>query len=458
MLYTLAMQRHLPRPNKYKKIFYKHCQFLLANNFYTLIMAEGSCMYKDKRFKLGEQWDENDTEIKRRCHCKMTNGIMHVACNPENCQPITERYLYPTSQCNTPTVVVPKDPIMCPYVVCNNSKVEGKLQIKVIFLKKFLFNFHSIAMIGGELENVDIVAINATSARIRFTIPNLYVGLLGHAEVHYTTDMNIARNQWNIQKFARPKRMFDIPNIEYHLGNLKPDTTYFLQIEVIIEALKSGPSSEIIKLYQPPLPVTISTTTTTTTSTLPPIIMLDMHLSGKAIDSTSVKVTWRSFTAQERKFIDGIRIRYKKADSDSEEWSLSPVLHRDTKQYMLNNLDSGLSYAVDLIFNTLDGIATNIVSTKPVVVDLPSPPKDEFQFNAHIYPDDVAITDGQIDIEVRDLPRPINKYIHLTKLCYQNMQNSQLMFDYINIDESGKLSFSNLLSNTRFDRLMCNSI
>src|SRR5699024_10942993 len=82
----------------------------------------------------------------------------------------------------------------------------------------------------------------------------------------------------------------------------------------------------------------------------------------------------------------------------------------------------------------------------------PPPPKDEFQFDVHIYPDDVAINDGQIDIEIRNLPRPMGKFFNVAKLCYQNMQSSQLMFDYINIDESAKFSFSNLLSNTRLAR------
>lgn len=402
------------------------CACNLCLTTVVVFKPAGHCMYQEKRFKLGEHWDENETGIKRRCHCKMTNGIMHVACNPGNCQPITERYLESTIDCRTPTVVVPKDPIMCPYVICNNTKPDG-----------------------SELDNVDIVAINATSARIRFTIPALYVGLLGHAEVHYTTDMNIPRNQWNIQKFARPKRMFDIPNIEYHLGNLKPDTNYFLQIEVIIEALKYGPTSEIVKLYQPPLPVTSSTTSTTTTTTLPPIIMLDMQLTGKALDATSIQLTWRAFSAQEGKFIDGIQIRYKKTDVEGEEWAYSPMLHRNTKQYVLDELNSGLTYAVDLIFHSVEGLSTNIVSSKPIVVELPVPPRDEFAFSVHIYPDDVAINEGQIDIELRDMPRPVSKYVNIAKLCYQNADNNELMYEYINIDETAKFSFSNLRSNTR---------
>src|SRR5690625_3148406 len=50
---------------------------------------------------------------------------MHVVCEPGGCQPITDKYLEPTAECRSLTVVTPKDAIMCPYVVCNNTHVEG---------------------------------------------------------------------------------------------------------------------------------------------------------------------------------------------------------------------------------------------------------------------------------------------------------------------------------------------
>lgn len=295
---------------------------------------------------------------------------------------------------------------------------------------------------------MDIVAINATSARIRFTIPPLYVGLLGHAEVSYTTDMNIPRSQWNIQKFARPKRLFDIPNIEYHLGNLNPDTTYFLQVEIVVEALKTGPLSEVYRVYLPPLPVTPPSTTTTTTSTLPPIIMLDMNLSVQLIDSTSVKVSWRPFTTQEKKFMDGLQIRYRKVDGD-EEWVYSQILHRNINSFVIHSLQPGFAYTVDLVFTSIDGINSNIVSNKQAIINIPGLPKDEFQFDLHIFPDDVTINDGHVDIEVRNLPTPVSKFVNVAKVYYQNMDTSEIIHDYVNIDESGKFSFSNLHSNTR---------
>lgn len=89
--------------------------------------VEGNCVYNDKRYKLGEQWDETETGVKRRCQCKITNEIFHVVCNPGHCQQITEKYLEPNSDCSTPTVFVPKDAIVCPYVICNNTKEQGNI-------------------------------------------------------------------------------------------------------------------------------------------------------------------------------------------------------------------------------------------------------------------------------------------------------------------------------------------
>ncbi len=132
------------------------------------------------------------------------------------------------------------------------------------------------------------MAINSTSARIRLTLPALLVGLIGHAELHYTTDLNIPRSQWNIQKFVRPKRLFDTQNIEYRLENLSPDTTYFFQIQVIIEALQSGPESGIYKSY---LPLILSSAATSTTTTTVPPSKLDVQLNAVSNDYSSLKVS-----------------------------------------------------------------------------------------------------------------------------------------------------------------------
>ncbi|KAH9497969.1 hypothetical protein DERF_013899 [Dermatophagoides farinae] len=437
---SLAFRGHLPGDDC--------CIHWQCREQYNRDKIYGKCSYNDKIYKLGEYWNDDETEIHRRCQCKITNGILHVVCDPGLCQPITERFLEPTAECKTPTVVTPKDAIMCPYVICNNTGTYG-----------------------DDLDQMDIVAINATSARIRFTIPSIYVGLLGHAEVHYTTDINIPRNKWNIQKFARPKRLFDIPNIEYHLGNLQPNTNYFLQIEIIIESLKTGPISEIYKIYLPPLPVKTTTTTTTTTSTLPPVIMLDMNITAAIIDHNAIRISWRPFTIQEKKFIDGLQVRYRKSDNrnnnnndndddDDNVWFSSQTLHRDTTFYILNKLESSTAYLIDLHFKSIDQISANIISSKPLLIETPPTALDDYHFDFHIFPDDVTIgsdgngdnAGGRINIGLRNLPKPINKFVNVARIHYQNVKTMESYYNYVNVDddEIGKISFSSLLPNTRY--------
>lgn len=108
-----------------------------------------------------------------------------------------------------------------------------------------------IFTLGKGLENVSFVALNSTAIRLRFSLPSLLVGLAGHAELRFTGDPNVPRESWHVQKFARPQRLFDTANIEYHLAGLRPKTVYFFQVSLVIDALQSGPESEVFKLKMP---------------------------------------------------------------------------------------------------------------------------------------------------------------------------------------------------------------
>ncbi|KAI1288397.1 putative epidermal cell surface receptor [Halotydeus destructor] len=198
------------------------------------------CLVNGKQYKINDQWDDVATGLSprmhRRCQCKAPgtgNGSPRVECRPGKCPQITDRHLRPSPECPVPVIVAPEGPaIMCPYVVCNHTYEET----------------------GKDLDRVSVVAMNSTAVRIRFSLPQILVGLVGHAELHNTRDPSLPRDQWAVQKFARPKRLFDTANIEYHLGRLRPDTVYFFQIRVVVEALHGGPESEIYRLKMPPLP------------------------------------------------------------------------------------------------------------------------------------------------------------------------------------------------------------
>ena len=159
------------------------------------------------------------------------------------------------------------------------------------------------------MDHVSVIAMNSTSVRVRFTLPQILVGLVGHAELVFTTQPTLPRHEWNVQKFARPKRLFDTPNIEYHLSNLKPDTTYYFQIRIIVEALQSGPESEIYKLRMPSGPIT--TTMKSTTTSLPPVIVLDLKLSALHVSPNSIAVSWRPLEPSEKKIVDGLQVKYR---------------------------------------------------------------------------------------------------------------------------------------------------
>lgn len=288
-----------------------------------------------------------------------------------------------------------------------------------------------------------MIAMNSTSVRIRFTLPQILVGLIGHAELHFTSNPLVPSYEWNVQKFARPNRLFDTPNIEYHLMNLKPETTYYFQIRVIVEALQSGPESEIYKLKMPATGSkngmnAASGVTSTTTSTLPPLVMIDVHLNAVVDDSdgpgsgTSVTVTWRPLDRRERKLIDGIQIKYRKIDEPESAASVTPIIHRDLTSYKLKNLDPGSSYLLDLLFKTEEDIASNVVSSKPIVIELPAAGRGDQQPAAHspvsllIDPlTDVFVEAHKASFRLRSLPKPIDKFVAVVKISYRNTDGDQ---------------------------------
>lgn len=297
-------------------------------------------------------------------------------------------------------------------------------------------------MSGKSLEHVSVIAMNATSVRIRFTLPQILVGLIGHAELHFTSNPLVPSYEWNVQKFARPNRLFDTPNIEYHLMTLKPETTYYFQIRVIVEALQSGPESEIYKLKMPAAgsksgPNSAAGMTSTTTSTLPPLVMIDAHLNALIDEAdgsaTSVTVTWRSFDRRERKLIDGIQIKYRKIDEPESAASITPIIHRDLTSYKLKNLNPGSSYLLDLLLKTDEDITSNIVSSKPIVIELPAMGHRDQQLAAAPVPSslvidpltDVFVEAHKASFRLKSLPKPIDKFVAVVKISYRSTDEEE---------------------------------
>ncbi|OTF78011.1 hypothetical protein BLA29_006337 [Euroglyphus maynei] len=182
--------------------------------------------------------------------------------------------------------------------------------------------------------------------------------------------------------------------------------------------------------------------------------MLDMNITASIIDHNAIRISWRPFTVQERKFIDGLQVRYRKTsdnNNNDNSWISSQILHRDTTFYVLSKLEQATPYLIDLHFTSIDQISANIISSKPLLIETPPPAIDDFHFDFHVFPDDVTIDNGRINIELRNIPKPIHKFVNVARIHYQNVKTMESFYNYVNVDdENGKISFSSLLPNTRY--------
>ncbi|XP_070385853.1 putative epidermal cell surface receptor isoform X2 [Dermacentor albipictus] len=344
------------------------------------------CLFHGERYKLHEEWEMVKGSVRRQCSCKLrATGAAEAECT-SSCPAIPERFQKPNPQCPRPVVVTPNDPGVCPYIVCSPTQP------------------------GKELQNVSVVAVNSTAIRVRFTLSNILIGLVGHAELHFTTDPLTPRETWSTQKFARPKRLFDTANIEYYLPGLRPDTTYFFQIQIIIDSLQSGPESQVFKLTMPPEP--------TTTTTVPPLLLLDMMMAVNSIDPHTAKVSWRPLDSREKKYVDGLQIRYKMNGQDHAPWKTTPMIHRDRTSYLLQDLEPSASYLIDMQFAVPEGLPTRIESSQHVEMRTAPVPKDEYQFELIV---NVKRTEQYSASLVMDgIPEPITKYVHVFNVMYKS--------------------------------------
>ncbi|XP_077521428.1 uncharacterized protein LOC144132706 isoform X3 [Amblyomma americanum] len=344
---------------------------------------DGSCLFNGVKFRNFQQIPQEMLDCGKRCVCVNGNVSCENRCPPLNSSPP------PTLPCHPAQAYrghLPGDEC-CTHWMCREPEKPGK-----------------------ELQNVSVVAVNSTTIRVRFTLANILIGLVGHAELHFTTDPLTPRETWSTQKFARPKRLFDTANIEYYLSSLRPDTTYFFQIQIIIDSLQSGPESQVFKLTMPPEP--------TTTTTVPPLLLLDMMMAVNSIDPHTAKVSWRPLDTREKKYVDGLQIRYKLAGQDHAPWKTTPMIHRDRTSYLIQDLEPSSSYLIDMQFAVPEGLPTRIESAQHVEMRTAPMPKDEYQFEMIV---NVKRTEQYSASLVLDgIPEPITKYVHVFSVMYKS--------------------------------------
>ena len=106
------------------------------------------------------------------------------------------------------------------------------------------------------------------------------------------------------------------------------------------------------------------------------------------------------------------------------------MIHRDLRGYTLHDLKPGSNYLIDIVFKPFDELHTSILSSKPLLVEMPPVPRDDFEFHVSIDPlNDVIVDSTRTLIHLRGVPKPANKYITVVKISFKSSDSDSLKSD-----------------------------
>lgn len=69
--------------------------------------------------------------------------------------------------------------------------------------------------------------------------------------MHYSTEREKDRNEWEVQRFVPPGEIFERADVENFVSGLKPKTGYVFQIIVDINSMREHPRSAIVAIETP---------------------------------------------------------------------------------------------------------------------------------------------------------------------------------------------------------------
>ncbi|XP_054010514.1 putative epidermal cell surface receptor [Hylaeus anthracinus] len=251
-------------------------------------------------------------------------------------------------------------------------------------------------------------ALDENTVRLVFVVPQVLVGLHGRVELRYTNDKtNFDVSTWKVKVFAPPNDLIATPQLEFELGNLKPSTEYKVKITVKLKDLANSPTSKIysVRTLEKRAEVT----------TLPPQIPIDAELHATETNSSWIIVMWKMFTEYELQFIDGVQLRYK--EQDDKVYSITPLIHRAVREYMIENLKPSTTYEIGIQFVPLPGQLTELVSDKTIRVTTSMEP-DTYSFPVNV--EIKMIKSTEVEVAWSGVPYPEDKYVNIYRAIYQS--------------------------------------
>ncbi|XP_022659207.1 putative epidermal cell surface receptor isoform X3 [Varroa destructor] len=380
-------------------------------------ISDEFCIYNGEKFRNFQQIPQRLVErCDQRCVC--VNGA--VTCE-HRCQPANS---------------IPPPTLPCPLSLAYRGYLPGDTCCT-----------HWMCPIADtELRDVSVVALNSTTVRVRFMLPTMLVGQTGHSEVHYSTEREKDRNEWEVQRFVPPGEIFERADVENFVSGLKPKTGYVFQIIVDINSMREHPRSAIVAIETPDV--------------APSLVRLDMRLELATKDST-IRVEWRPLTMAEKELVDGVKVKYRRADSPAGLWQTSQLLHRDITSYQLERVQPNKKYTIDLEF--VSKTNARIVSEKSAKILTPN---DDFSFKITLSPEQVNPESASILLQ--GVPSPVSKFVQIVHILresnlqrapveiYQKLREAKISLDGLQPSTTYKVRLEAFLNNG--DRALSNTL
>lgn len=397
---------------------------------------DGSCLYEGQKFNNYDNIPANMTGCEDRCYCENSEVLCQKACY--DLEPNPPNYL----SCNPAIAIkIPQEERPC----C--------LQ----------WGCPDLADLPKKLDSVQTEPLNSTSLMFNVKVPRLLDGMMGFYEIFYTSGFNghPDPNQWPKTIITPPNGKLVVSENEEAnliLSELLPNQQYFLRVDVHIR--KDDEPGEVIISSDvksaKTLPVEVVEPETS-------IIPINVELAIKDITSGSAFVSWRIFSAEEKKSIDGVQIRFVILNGDGSPGSgvpgTSPFIHRDTNFFSLEDLKSDTEYEIDLYIIPIPKSKKEYISEKSQVFRTEKPELDPYQFTVHLNPG--RVSGNSLELVWSGIPSPHQKYVNLYRILYAedtgephhphlNAVETQSVFKIAKIDANKSVVISNLKPETKY--------
>ena len=241
---------------------------------------------------------------------------------------------------------------------------------------------------------------------------------------------------------------------EIVLGELLPNKQYFFKVNVHVRRSLGEVviSSDIMGAKTPAVEDDHS-------EVEDDVRQIDVDLTANEVTSSTAYLTWRFFSSEEKRFVDGVQLRFTRLLPDgttpaSGVPGTSPFIHRDTNFFLLEDLEADTDYAVDLYLIPSHRARVELVSARGIKIKTTGPSKDPYTFSVRLSVRETFVNGALLVWD--GVPSPQQKYVHLYQILFVEEDNAvaggdvRSVFKEAKIDSTNSVVLRHLAQDTRY--------